>query len=271
MRIGRTHDGACLIDHGFGYRHAVDGVTVESVIAGGKAETTGPVVESPRFAAPYRPGTIIGIGLNFRDTIVEMGWQTPEFPYLFPKLSSSVVGDGDVVVADPALTTRLDWEVELAVIIGRTASHVPAAKARDYVFGYTGANDLSARDLQERDGQWMRGKGLDTFCPLGPVVVSADEIPDPQDVRLRTWVNSDLVQDGTTADMVFPIDELVAYCSAHFTLEPGDVILTGTPAGCGGFAKPSRALKPGDVVETEVDGIGRLHNPVHQTAATQLA
>jgi 5-carboxymethyl-2-hydroxymuconate isomerase len=266
MRIGRSRDGNCLIDHGDGFRRAAEGVTVESVIAGRGTATAGPVLPAPRFAAPHRPGTIIGIGLNFRDTIAEMGWQTPERPYLFPKLSSSVVGDGDVVAADPAVTTRLDWEVELAVVVGRTAWQVPAAKAYDYVFGYTGANDLSARDLQERDGQWLRGKGLDTFCPLGPVIVSADEMPDPQDVRLRTWVNSEPVQDGTTADMVFPVDELIAYCSAHFTLQPGDVILTGTPAGCGGFAHPPLALAPGDVVETEVAGIGRLRNPVRQSA-----
>ncbi|MCR3722000.1 MULTISPECIES: fumarylacetoacetate hydrolase family protein [Prauserella salsuginis group] len=263
MRIGRLVDGRCVIDTGDGFwRSAAEGVTVESVVAGGHAETVGKPVDDPVFTAPYRPGTIIGVGLNFLDTVAQMGWEQPSAPYLFPKLSSSVIGDGDAIVLDDSLTARLDWEVELAVVIGRTTKNVSASEALKHVFGYTGANDVSARDVQAEDGQWLRGKGMDTYCPLGPVVVNADVIPDPQAVRLQTWVNGQQWQNGTTADMVFTVAELVAYCSAHFTLEPGDVILTGTPAGCGDFAVPRRGLRQGDVVETQVAGIGRLRNPV---------
>lgn len=262
MRIGRLRDGTCVVDEGDGFRRTADMVTVESLIAGERVVTAGEVIGDPLFTAPYRPRTIIGVGLNFLDTVTQMGWATPGEPYLFPKMASSVVGDGDAIILDESLTTRLDWEVELAVIIGRTTKRVAASDALHHVFGYTGANDLSARDVQAADGQWLRGKGLDSYCPLGPVVVTADEIPDPQDVSLRTWVNGQQWQDGTTADMIFPVAELVAYCSAHFTLEAGDVILTGTPAGCGDFADPRRALRHGDIVETQVAGVGRLRNSV---------
>lgn len=211
---------------------------------------------------PFRPGAIFGIGLNYHDTVAEMDWKTPDVPYLFPKLSSSVIGDGDAVIVDTALSTRVDWETELAVIIGRTARNVPVEAALDVVFGYTVANDISARDLQAADGQWVRGKGLDTFCPLGPVIVTADEIPDPHSLGVRTWVNGEQAQDGSTSDMIFDVPTLIAYLSKHFTLEPGDVVLTGTPAGCGDFRTPPRALRPGDRLESEVEGIGRLVNPV---------
>ncbi|MEU8782388.1 fumarylacetoacetate hydrolase family protein [Streptomyces sp. NPDC048637] len=175
------------------------------------------------------------------------------------------MGSGEAVVIDPELTQRVDWETELAVIIGREARQVSEADALRYVFGYTVANDISARDLQERDGQWLRGKGLDTFCPFGPVLVTADEIPDPQRLRIRTRVNGETVQDGSTADMVFRVPALIAYLSRFFTLRPGDVVLTGTPAGCGDFMRPPRALRPGDLLESEVEGIGRLANPVRSS------
>ncbi|MGI8312523.1 fumarylacetoacetate hydrolase family protein [Saccharopolyspora hattusasensis] len=233
-------------------------------LTGGAPMTCGAPVDDlePAPRLPFRPRTIFGIGLNYHDTVAEMGWQTPEVPYLFPKLSSSAIGDGEAVVVDTTLSTRVDWETELAVIIGRRARHVPAEKALDVVFGYTVANDISARDLQAEDGQWVRGKGLDTFCPLGPVVVTADEVPDPQALGVRTWVNGEQVQDGSTADMIFDVRALIAYLSSFFTLEPGDVILTGTPAGCGDFRTPRLALRPGDRLESEVEGIGRLVNPV---------
>ncbi|UIX29233.1 fumarylacetoacetate hydrolase family protein [Streptomyces sp. GQFP] len=209
-----------------------------------------------------RPGTIFGIGLNYVDTIKEMGWQTPAAPYLFPKLASSVIGDGEAIVIDTALTSRVDWETELAVVIGETARDVPAAEALGVVRGYTVAQDISARDLQETDGQWVRGKGLDTFCPLGPEVVPAADVPDPQQLAVRTWLNGAPVQDGSTKDMVFTVAELIAYLSSYFTLRPGDVVLTGTPSGCGDFRTPRMSLKPGDVLVSEVEGIGRLTNPV---------
>jgi 5-carboxymethyl-2-hydroxymuconate isomerase len=166
------------------------------------------------------------------------------------------------VKIDMGLTRQVDWEVELAVVIGRRARRVPAERALDHVFGYTVANDVSARDLQFSDGQWLRGKSLDTFCPLGPVVVTADEVGDPQRLGLRCRVNGATVQESSTAEMLFGVAELVAFCSRAFTLEPGDVLLTGTPWGCGAFMDPPRFLAPGDVLETEVEGIGTLRNPV---------
>jgi 2-keto-4-pentenoate hydratase/2-oxohepta-3-ene-1,7-dioic acid hydratase in catechol pathway len=220
------------------------------------------LVEKPRFLAPYAGGTIFGIGLNFRQTIEEMGFPLPAVPYLFPKLANSVTGPDGVVVADPEVTTEVDWEGELAVIIGRRASRVSEEEAMDYVWGYTAANDVSARDVQRADPQWVRGKGLDTFCPLGPVAVTRDEIPDPHDVRIRTWVDGELVQDGNTSDMLFQVPALIEYLSRYFTLEPGDVILTGTPSGCGGFMDPPRFVCPGSEMVVDVAGIGTLRNQV---------
>jgi len=219
-------------------------------------------VRADDFMLPYRPGTIIGIGLNYADTIAEMNWPTPQQPYLFPKLSSSATGPADSIVVDEELTSRVDWEAELGVVIGRTTRNVTTDDAMSSVFGYVAANDISARDLQEADGQWVRGKGLDTFCPLGPWVLTADEVPDPQELAVRTWRNGVLVQDGNTASMIFTVAQLISWCSRFFTLHPGDVILTGTPAGCGDFREPRVSLVPGDVVEIEVQGLGRQRNHV---------
>lgn len=219
-------------------------------------------VKKPRFLAPYTGGTIFGIGLNYRQTIEEMNFPLPAEPYLFPKLANSVTGPDAPVVADPEVTREVDWEGELAVIIGRPAFRVPAEDAMDYVWGYTAANDVSARDVQRTDPQWVRGKGLDTFCPLGPVAVTRDEIPDPHDIRIRTWVDGELVQDGNTSDMLFRIPALIEYLSKYFTLQPGDIILTGTPSGCGGFMDPPRFVRPGSDMRVEVSGVGTLHNEV---------
>jgi len=186
----------------------------------------------------------------------------PERPLVFTKFTTSVIGDGETIEIDRSLTERVDWEVELAAVVGRTMRDVDAADALDHVFGYTVANDVSARDVQFGDGQWVRGKSLDTFCPLGPLLVTADELPDPQTLGLRTRVNGETVQDSTTAEMVFGVAELLAFCSRSFTLEPGDLVLTGTPWGCGEFMDPRRSLQDGDVVEVEIDGIGTLRNPV---------
>ncbi|MFJ8019322.1 fumarylacetoacetate hydrolase family protein [Streptomyces sp. NPDC096311] len=265
MRLARvrTEDGpTTVMDGGDGIWRAVDRDLLELVegsccTAGDEAPFTPGAV-----LAPFRPPTIIGIGLNFRDTVAEMGWDLPDKPYLFPKLSSSATGPFDPIVVDPAVTTRADWEGELGVVIGSTTRDVGPDEALDHVFGYLAANDISARDVQATDGQWVRGKGLDTFCPLGPWICTADEIADPQRVPIRTWHNGRLVQDGTTASMVFGVAELISYCSRYFTLGPGDVILTGTPAGCGDFQDPPVALTPGDVVEVEVGPLGRQRNPV---------
>ncbi|MFE5702794.1 fumarylacetoacetate hydrolase family protein [Rhodococcus koreensis] len=244
------------------WRLTAEDVTLLDVIGGADVTATGDVLRQPEFALPYRPPTIFGIGLNFHDTVREMGWAIPEKPYLFPKLSSSACGPFDDVIVDENLTTRADWEAELAVVIGSRVRDLEPASALGAVFGYIAANDISARDLQADDGQWVRGKGLDTFCPLGPAVVTADEIRDPQNVGIRTWLDGELVQDGNTSDMIFSVAELISYCSHHFTLHPGDIILTGTPTGCGDFRTPPIALRPGNVVEIEVEGIGRQLNRV---------
>ncbi|MGW1991506.1 fumarylacetoacetate hydrolase family protein [Embleya sp. NPDC001921] len=219
-------------------------------------------IEAGRRLAPLRPGKIVAIGLNYLDHIREAGVRPPESPLVFAKFASSVIGTGEAIVIDPELTGNVDWEVELGVVIGRTLRHADKDEAMAAIAGYTVANDVSARDLQFADGQWVRGKSLDTFCPLGPVLVTPDEIADPQALVLRTRVNGETVQDSSTAEMVFGIAELLSYCSRAFTLEPGDLVLTGTPWGCGAFMDPPRRLVPGDVLETEVEGIGVLVNPV---------
>jgi len=211
---------------------------------------------------PPRPGKIVAIGLNYMDHVRETGMPAPARTLVFTKFTTSVIGDGDAIVIDRSLSERVDWEVELAVIVGRTMRHVSEADALAHVHGYTVANDVSARDVQLGDGQWVRGKSPDTFCPLGPVVVPAAELPDPQALGLRTRVNGETVQDSTTAEMVFGVAELLSFCSRSFTLEPGDVVLTGTPWGCGEFMDPQRSLQGGDTVEVEIDGIGTLRNPV---------
>jgi 5-carboxymethyl-2-hydroxymuconate isomerase len=217
-------------------------------------------------SALERPGKIVAIGLNYRDHVREAEMQLPERPLVFTKFTTSVIGDGDTIEIDRALTQRVDWEVELAVVIGRRMRRVAQEDALDHVLGYTVANDVSARDVQFGDEQWVRGKSLDTFCPLGPVVVPAAEVPDPQALGLRTRVNGETVQDSSTAEMIFPVAELLSFCSQAFTLEPGDVVLTGTPWGCGEFMDPPRSLQGGDVVEVEIDGIGTLRNPVVEIA-----
>jgi 5-carboxymethyl-2-hydroxymuconate isomerase len=219
-------------------------------------------IADARLLAPVMPGKVVAIGLNYKDHIAETGLETPERPLIFAKFPSSVIGPGAAIRIDPGVTERVDWEVELCAIVGRRMSRVPESEALDHVFGYTVGNDVSARDVQFGDGQWVRGKSLDTFCPLGPCVVTADEIPEPQDMRLTTRVNGEVMQDSSTAAMIFGVAELLAYCSRSFTLNPGDVLMTGTPWGCGEFMDPKRSLADGDVVEVEAAGIGVLRNPV---------
>jgi len=233
-----------------------------------------------RLVAPLEPGKIVGVGWNYRSHVLEQGMPMPDRPLLFAKFSNAVVGDGEPVIR-PATTQALDLEVELGVVIGRRARRVPVNAAMDHVAGYVTANDVSARDLQgskaalapgaRGDGQWLRAKGSDTFLPLGPCVVTADELGDPATLRLRGWHTPAegpdagrelLVQDGTTGDMIFPIAELVAFISASITLEPGDLIVTGTPSGVGVFRTPPVFLVPGDVMRVEVDGIGSVTSPI---------
>ena len=214
-----------------------------------------------------RPGKIVAIGLNYLDHIRETGMARPDTPLVFAKFTTSVIADGDAIEIDRSLTQRVDWEVELGVVIGTTMRRVSESDALAHVAGYTVANDVSARDVQFSDGQWIRGKSLDTFCPLGSPVVAPEELGDPQRLGLRTRVNGETVQDSSTAEMVFSVATLLAYCSHNFTLEPGDIVLTGTPWGCGELMSPRRSLQHGDVVEVEIDGIGTLRNPVVEVDA----
>ncbi|MDW5596556.1 fumarylacetoacetate hydrolase family protein [Conexibacter stalactiti] len=243
------------------------GTTVADLIAAGDA-IPAPAADAAalqadaQLAAPLAPGKIVAIGLNYMDHVRETGLEKPTSPLVFTKFTTSVIGDGEQIRVDRAITQRVDWEVELAAVIGRTMTRVSVEDALSHVFGYTVANDVSARDVQFADGQWVRGKSLDTFCPLGPAIVTADEVSDPQALGLWTRVNGETVQDSNTKEMVFGVAELLSFCSHSFTLEPGDVVLTGTPWGCGEFMDPIRSLKAGDVVEVEVEGIGKVANPV---------
>lgn len=207
-----------------------------------------------------RPGKIVAVGLNYRAHAEEVGAAAPERPLLFAKFSSSVLAHGADIRWDPALTGQVDYEAELGVVIGRRARNVDPAGALDHVLGYTCINDVSARDLQAADGQWVRAKSLDTFCPIGPVLVTTDEIPDPQALAISCAVNGEVLQQASTGDMFFSVRELIAFCSRSFTLEPGDVIATGTPSGIGLTRTPPRFLGDGDEVVVTIEGIGSLVN-----------
>lgn len=215
---------------------------------------------SVRLTAPLQPSKVCAIGLNYLDHVLEGGRKPPERPLLFAKLPSSVIGPGEAICWEPALSDKIDFEAELAVIIGRTAHRVAAPDAYDYVFGYTCANDVTARDLQDTDGQWTRAKSLDTFCPLGPWIVTRDEILEPHNLLIRCEVNGETVQRSSTDQLIFRIPMLIEFLSRAFTLLPGDVILTGTPPGVGHYRKPPRYLQDGDVVTVTIDGIGALTN-----------
>lgn len=218
--------------------------------------------ESVTIEAPLKtPRKFLCIGLNYKAHAAEANAPIPKEPVFFNKFATSIVGPTDPVLHQGDLTRELDYEVELGVVIGRQARNVPQEKAWDYVFGYTVVNDISARDLQHRDGQWIKGKALDTYAPLGPVVVTADEL-DGGNLVLRAKVNGELRQESNTSDLIFPIPELIAYLSRMITLEPGDLIITGTPSGVGAAMDPPRFLQPGDTVECEIEGIGLLQNRI---------
>jgi 2-keto-4-pentenoate hydratase/2-oxohepta-3-ene-1,7-dioic acid hydratase in catechol pathway len=208
-----------------------------------------------------RPQKIICVGLNYTDHAAEASLSLPERPLLFAKWPNTLIGPREPIVL-PSITSKVDYEGELAVVIGRRATRLSADDALDVVSGYLCANDVSARDLQFGDKQWVRGKSLDTFCPIGPAMVPASQVPDPQALRLKTILNGEVVQEAPTADMIFSVAQIVAFISEAITLEPGDLILTGTPAGVGIFRDPELLLKPGDEVTVEIEGIGTLTNPV---------
>ena len=208
-----------------------------------------------------RPGKIICVGLNYRDHAEEQGTALPEAPLLFAKWQNTLVGPGDPIVIPPVVT-KCDYEAELGVVIGAQVRDVSAENALEAVAGYICVNDVSARDLQFADGQWTRGKSPDTFCPVGPALVSRDDIPDPQALPIRAILNGETVQESTTANMIFGVADVIAYVTRTITLEPGDLIATGTPAGVGAFRDPPLFMKPGDEITIEIDGIGSLTNPV---------
>lgn len=219
-------------------------------------------VKPTRTLAPVAPPAIFAVGLNYRSHAAETDKPLPDYPVVFAKSAMSVIGPDDPILLPAAGPACVDYEVELAVVIGCDCRNVPADQAGEVILGCTVGNDVTARDWQKRLGQWVRGKSFDTFCPIGPVVVTSDEIADPQELGLRTRVNGEVVQESRTAEMIFGVAELLAYCSRSFTLERGDLLLTGTPWGCGEWADPQRSLAVGDVVECEVDGIGALRNRV---------
>ena len=216
-----------------------------------------------RILAPIgRPGKIIGIGLNYGDHAEETGAELPERPIVFSKYPNTIVGPGDEVRIPP-ITEQADYEAELAVIIGQEAKNVSAEEALEYVFGYMCCNDVSSRDLQFAEGgQWTRSKSIDTFAPTRPYIATRDEVPDPQNLSVRSLVNGEVMQDGHTSDMIFPVAEIIAFLSTGMTLVPGDIIATGTPAGVGFARDPKVFLKDGDEVTIEVEGLGTLTNPV---------
>ena len=208
-----------------------------------------------------RPGKIICVGLNYHDHAEEQGAELPEEPLLFAKWPTALIGPGDPIVIPP-LVTKCDYEAELGVVIGARVRGVSKENALEAVRGYLCANDVSARDLQFKDGQWTRGKSVDTFCPVGPRLVPVEEIPDPHDLRIRAIVSGEVLQDSTTAKLIFGVDDVISHASQTMTLEPGDLILTGTPAGVGVFRDPPRLLRAGDDVTIEIERIGSLTNSV---------
>ena len=216
-----------------------------------------------RLLAPIpRPPKIICIGLNYRDHAIETGMEIPKTPTVFTKFATAVIGPDDPIVL-PKNSQKPDYEAELAVVIGKGGRYIEAARWREHVFGYMNLNDVSARDYQLATSQWTIGKTFDTFAPMGPWIVSADEIADPHELGISLTINGVTLQDSNTRELIFRIPELVEYLSSVFTLEAGDVIATGTPPGVGMARKPPRWLQPGDEVTVAVEGLGELRNPVH--------
>ena len=219
-----------------------------------------PRIENPALLAPLtHPRKVMCIGQNYADHVKEMGKELPQRPVLFAKYASAITGPG-CEISLPAVSTMVDYEAELAVIIGKLCKRVDKASALDYVFGYTCANDITMRDAQKLDGQWTRAKSPDTFCPLGPWIVTADEVPDPQALKIALEMNGKVMQDSSTSNMVFGVAELVGYLSQTMTLLPGDILLTGTPPGVGAGRDPQIFIRDGDRLTVEIEGIGILEN-----------
>ena len=238
------------------------GTDLDAIHAGaGPGAAVGLVDEVMLLAPIPKPGKVICVGRNYAEHAAETGSDVPDRPQLFAKFANAIVGPRDDVI-HPPITNALDYEAELVAVIGRQASQVSEARALDVVLGYTCGNDISARDLQFGDTQWLRGKSLDSFAPIGPWIVTADEIPDPQSLAIRCTVNDETRQDDTTANMVFSVAQIIAFVTEAITLDPGDVIFTGTPPGVGFGMDPKRYLNVGDHVRVEITGIGMLEHHI---------
>jgi 2-keto-4-pentenoate hydratase/2-oxohepta-3-ene-1,7-dioic acid hydratase in catechol pathway len=258
MRYGTLRDGtAVMIDDD---RYApLPGRVVDHLQRGGRPSGAWQPLAGAELGPPVRPGKIICLGLNNADHIAESGLETPARPLLFCKLPSATIGPGETVIR-PAHVRQLDYEAELAVVVGRPAKRVRREEAFDYVGGYTCLNDISDRESQLGDGQWFRGKSMDTFAPIGPWIVTPDEVPDPHNLNLACTVNGVQRQSSNTRHLVFSIPEIIEFCSESFTLEPGDIIATGTPGGVG---LPTQTwLDVGDRVDVTIESIGTLSNPI---------
>lgn len=226
-----------------------------------KKECLVPAQDAYWFAPVPRPGKLICIGLNYRDHAKESNLPLPDKPVVFSKFSSAVIAPGEPVVI-PKASQQVDYEAELAVVIGRRAKNVSAGRAYDYVLGYTAFNDVTARDFQFADGQWQRGKSCDTFAPMGQTIVTTDVITEPHKLSIKLTLNGEIMQDSNTDQLIFGVPQLIEFISQSITLEPGDVIATGTPPGVGFARKPPVFLKPGDKMEVLIESMGGLGNPV---------
>ena len=264
MKLIRFQDASGHIYYGEQVNDYLVGVISGNIF--GDYMVTDEMVPVHRLLAPVEPKTILCIGLNYRQHAEETGAKIPEYPVLFIKAVNALNNPGDPIVIPKVAPGQVDYECELAVVIGRAAKNVSRDAALDYVLGYTCANDVSARRWQKEGGgrQWCRGKSFDTFCPLGPYLVTPDDIPNPNNLKIQTVINGQTMQDGTTSDMIFDVPALISFLSEGMTLLPGTVILTGTPQGVGFTRSPPIFLKAGDTVTIRIEGIGELSNPVQE-------
>jgi 2-keto-4-pentenoate hydratase/2-oxohepta-3-ene-1,7-dioic acid hydratase in catechol pathway len=264
MRIIRFVDDRDQIRYGCNFSNDRAELLEGDLFNGYKA--TGKSCGVKKLLAPLVPAVILGVGLNFHKHAQEINMDVPRYPVLFMKNPATVTNPGDPILLPPTCMDppEVDYEAELAVVIGKAAKDVSVGEALNYVFGYTAANDVTGRRWQGKKGagQWARAKSFDTFCPLGPELVTAEELGDPQNLQLTCVLNGQVMQDDNTSDMIFPVAELISFLSTGTTLLPGTLILTGTPSGVGFNRKPPAYLMPGDTVEVTVEGIGTLSNPV---------
>jgi len=233
----------------------------EAFAAGAASENTRPLKSVNLLAPIPRPRKLICVGLNYRDHAAETGSQIPDVPTIFNKFATAVIGPGDDIVL-PKVSKSPDYEAEFAFVIGTGGRHIAAAEWQKHIFGYTMINDVSARDYQRATTQWLMGKTFDTFAPMGPWIVTADEVADPHSLDIQLEIDGEILQNSNTRELIFKIPDLIAFLSSVFTLEPGDIVSTGTPAGVGVARKPPRFLRPGEEVTVRIPGIGELVNPV---------